>query len=126
MTTNAIVPSEAYRKQPALVAWWMGKGYTCWHIAHGEYTWCGRRIPTRRSDRLTRSHHPRADVCKACVEAAIKGTGKKVVDLVDLVIDSLKQNPAGAVTPTGQDGQARQAGRADAQSTTLAEDGQLT
>ena len=74
--TTALVPN-IYWKQPPLVAWWTGAGFTRWHLAHGDQTWCGRRIPTRRGDRQTRAHHPQVDVCRVCVQEALARTRKE-------------------------------------------------
>jgi hypothetical protein len=66
--STALVPKDAYRRPPDLVAWWTGHAYTTWHIngTNGR-TACGRAIGT---ERLTRRHHPAADVCAACRKPA--------------------------------------------------------
>lgn len=82
--TTAIVPKDAYRMPADLVAWWIGDRYTCWHLNRGTHTACGRRIPTRRTDRVTRRHHWAAQVCVNCLESAAN------------------KNPAAAETATGR------------------------
>jgi hypothetical protein len=76
MTGTAIVLARdalSHTWCPSLVAWWTGNGFTQWHIAVGTRTRCGREIPTDRSSRLTRRHHPAADVCTACLQPSTGG-----------------------------------------------------
>lgn len=76
MTGTAIVLARdamPYTWAPGLVAWWTGNRYTEWHIALGPRTRCGRPIPTDRTARATRRHHPAANVCRACLKPPTGG-----------------------------------------------------
>lgn len=73
MTKALVLAKDAHTTLAGLVAWWTGSGFTCWHIAVGPRTRCGRAIPADRGARLTRRHHPAAQVCAACLKPPTGG-----------------------------------------------------
>jgi len=75
--STALVIVRPTHHDPDLVAWWTGNGFTCWHIVAGDRTRCGRLIPTVQGSRLTRRHHPAADVCAHCLKPDNKNSARE-------------------------------------------------